>query len=622
KALKEGLRHHVARLASRKPVDPRNTEEFTRPVRLHRRDPRIPLPGREDLAAEGGEGAIDQKQKELLDAQRAERRRQQAIDQAQIAPSAHTSGQRKVPFGKKTQQVYRNDQTDEQRAASQLRYEEALPWHLEDFDNKSTWVGAYESALSETYALFVLGPDDKFRMTPVEKWYKFTAKQQFKILTTDEAEKVMSKKFTQPKWFMDHQKAMAMQKERDQDAKAAKNLYIGKIEAQHGKAAARIKAEPDADDLDFEEDRFADDEENPHHEGPEEDKKEVEEKVKREQLRANIFDNRDEEKADAEDDIEKAAEELQKALGRSVRKALINKEKKIVYDDDSENYYSEVSGKTYSLVSDDEGTEAEKRKEEEKQKAEDKKGDASDREKSKAGKTSKTPSGANTPSGRPSKHANGGLTKVASANNLKRAGSPNASDLSGNESARSRKKVKKQHLAPPTTSTTSKPPSRPMSPEHPLISSASQRPSSTAPENLNNKRARADAGSGSEMSGAEGSDGARKKQKLKLRMSASPKQSPNGSRAVSPDLKATGNSTNGVSAAAAAKGSSNPPSNKSNLDISPDEARALIPTEGIMLVDLAKIFQGRLRKENLMAFKAMVKTVSVYDEKTKKFMPM
>ena len=344
KALKEGLRHHVARLASRKPVDPRNTEEFTRPVRLHRRDPRIPLPGREDVAAEGGEGAIDQKQKELLDAQKAERRRQQEIDMAQIAPSAHTSGQRKTPFGKKTQQIYRNDQTDEQRAASQLRYEEALPWHLEDFDNKSTWVGAYESALSETYALFVLGPDDKFRMTPVEKWYKFTAKQQFKILTTDEAEKVMSKKFTQPKWFMDHQKAMAIQKERDQDAKAAKNLYIGKIEAQHGKAAAKIKDDPDADDLDFEEDRFADDEENPHHEGPEEDKKEVEEKVKREQLRANIFDNKDEEKADAEDDIEKAAEELQKALGRSVRKALINKEKKIVYDDDSENYYSEVSG--------------------------------------------------------------------------------------------------------------------------------------------------------------------------------------------------------------------------------------------------------------------------------------
>ena len=63
-------------------------------------------------------------------------------------------------------------------------------------------------------------------------------------------------------------------------------------------------------------------------------------------------------------------------------------------------------------------------------------------------------------------------------------------------------------------------------------------------------------------------------------------------------------------------------SNKSDLDISPDEARALIPTEGIMLVELARIFQGRLRKENLMAFKAMVKTVSVYDEKTKRFMPM
>lgn len=34
------------------------------------------------------------------------------------------------------------------------------------------------------------------------------------------------------------------------------------------------------------------------------------------------------------------------------------------------------------------------------------------------------------------------------------------------------------------------------------------------------------------------SDGKRKKQKLKLRMSASPDRSPNGSRAVSPEVKA------------------------------------------------------------------------------------
>lgn len=342
KALKEGLRHHVARFASRKPVDPRNTEEFTRPVRLHRRDPRIPLPGNEDLAAEGGEnGGLEEKQKELLEAQKAERKRQQEINLAQIAPSSNASGQRKNHYGKKTQQIYRNDQTDEQRAASRLRYEEAMPWHLEDFDNKSTWVGAYEAALSDTYAIFILGPDGKFRMTPVEKWYKFTAKQQFKILSTDEAEKAMAKKFTQPKWFMESQEANRAQELQAAEVKASRGLYLGKLEAQQRKATVAVKAEPDADDLDFEEDRFADDEENPYLEGPEEDNKEIEEKVKRDQLRANFFDNKDEKEAEAEEVAQEKAKELEKAFGKSYKKALIKKEKNYAYDNDSDNPFSE-----------------------------------------------------------------------------------------------------------------------------------------------------------------------------------------------------------------------------------------------------------------------------------------
>ncbi|KAL8724450.1 MAG: hypothetical protein Q9181_006816 [Wetmoreana brouardii] len=547
KALKEGLRYHVAKFASRKPVDPRNTEEFTRPVRLHRRDPRIPLPGRDDLAVEEGEnGAMDEKEKERIEAQKAERKRQQELNQAQIAPSANASGQRKIPYGKKTHQVYRNDQTDEQRAASRLRYEEAMPWHLEDFDNKSTWVGTYEAALSDTYAMLVLGPDGKFRMTPVEKWYKFTSKQQFKILTVDEAEKAMDKKFVQPRWFMGSQTANRAQAGDVAAARAGKGLYLGKFETEHSKVTANVKADPDADDLDFEEDRFADDEENPFLEGPEEENKEIEEKVKRDQLRAGFFDNKDEKEADAEEEAEEKAKELEKAFGKSVKKALVKREKNFLFDDDSENPYSDRS------ESDDSETERrkEEEKKEEKKKEEDRKGDASDRDKAKSGKRSKNPSGANTPSGRPSKHPNDGLKKSASSNNLKRPSSPNASEASGNESAR--KKRKQQHLTATNaagTATTLKPPSRPMSPDYGPPSSAPQRPASTAPDHAKNKRPFADAASGSEMSGGEMSDGKRKKQKLKLRMSASPDQSPNGSRAGSPDLKTE--KVNGVPAAKA-----------------------------------------------------------------------
>ncbi|KAI4168800.1 MAG: hypothetical protein LQ343_006123 [Gyalolechia ehrenbergii] len=622
KSLMEGLRHHVARFASRKPVDPRNTDEFTRPVRLHRRDPRIPVPGKDDLTGEGAEnGAVDDKEKELQDAMKVEKKRERELNLAQIAPSANPSGQRKNHYGKKTHQVYRNDQTDEQKAASRLRYEETMPWHLEDFDNKSTWVGTYEAALSDTYVAFILGNDGKFRMVPMEKWYKFSSKQQFKILSIDEAEKAMDKKVAQPRWFMDTQKATRFQENEVPTDRANKGLYLGKFEEPRIQATVRsrgLKAEPDADDLDFEEDRFADDEENPYLEGPEEDNKEIEEKVKRDQLRANFFDNKDEKEADEEEEARKKERELEKAFGKSYKKSLMKQEKNYIYDSDSDN--------PYSAQSESESSETERRKEEAKKKEEEQKGNGSDREKAKAGKGSRNPSGANTPSGRPSKHLKS-LKKTASSNNLKRPSSPNASDASGNES--SRKKRKQQHFSAElpqaqvsTSSTSLKPLSRPMSPDYAPPSSAPQRPTGPATsEQVNNKRPRADAGSGSEMSGGEISDGKRKKQKLKLRMSASPNRSPNGSRAVSPDVKAE--KANG--AAAAAPKAANPPAAATTvppLDITSEEALGLIPPEGIHSSDLVKYFRGRISKEQMGQFRVLMKTVSKYNNETKRFMPL
>ena len=71
-------------------------------------------------------------------------------------------------FKKKTEQVYRTDDTPEERKRNLLRYEETLPWHLEDDDNKNVWVGTYEEALSEKYIL-LLPEEGRFRMVPVEK---------------------------------------------------------------------------------------------------------------------------------------------------------------------------------------------------------------------------------------------------------------------------------------------------------------------------------------------------------------------------------------------------------------------------------------------------------------------
>ncbi|KAL8851323.1 MAG: hypothetical protein Q9221_003768 [Calogaya cf. arnoldii] len=541
KALLEGLRHHVARFATRKPVDPTNPDDFTRPVRLHRRDPKIQAPIRDDPAATGENGGIDEKQqKEMLDAQRAERRRQQELSMAQIAPGGNTGAPRKNQYGKKTQQIYRNDQTDEQRAASRLRYEEAMPWHLEDFDNMNIWVGTYEAALSDTYAVLMLGSDGNFRMVPAEKWYKFTPKNNFKTLTIDEAEELLKKPALQAKMLSKTHKArMAAEEAQKKEGGAVSRshgMFFGKFESDGPKAAIKSERAADADDLDFDEDRFADDEENPYLEIPEEDAKEIEEKVKRDQLKANFFDNKDEKEADEEEKVQQKEKELERLHGKSFKRALMKREKNYIYDSDS-------ADNPYSSESESENSEAERRNEEEKKNGINEKGGASDREKSNTGKASKNPSGSNTPSCRPSKHPSP-LNKSASSNNLKRPGSPNASDVSGNESARNKPKPK--HLAPaaPTGASSLKPPSRPMSPDYaPPSSSAPQ--SQPKPEATNNKRPRADAGSGSEMSGGEMSEGKkRKKQKLKLRMSPSPDQSPNGSRAVSPEV--AGEKANGA----------------------------------------------------------------------------
>jgi transcription initiation factor TFIIF subunit alpha len=368
RALLEGLRHHVARFSSNKLIDPFNERDFTRPVRLHRRDPRAPPAGAggtikdEDtdmVNADSKEAMLDDKERERQEILRLEKEAQRQADLAQIAPSVNTgpsNNQKKQPFKKKTQQVFRNDISAEAQAQSKLRYEEALPWHLEDFDNKNTWVGNYESALSGTYVMLVL-TNTGFEMVSLEKWYKFTPKNQFKALTIEEAEARMGQKVKEPRWFMDSQREHMRKKEEEQNKKAGSKLFLGKWErAPTGRAGAAIKSEfAEADDLDYEEDRFADDEENQLFEGDADETKEAEDRIKRDQLQANIFDLKDEKEYDKEDELEKRETELSKKLGKKIRKTLVKQEKNYVYDTDSDdNPYSssvsEVSSSSYLIT--------------------------------------------------------------------------------------------------------------------------------------------------------------------------------------------------------------------------------------------------------------------------------
>lgn len=336
RALREGLKHHIAKFASKKTIDPRDESQFTRPVRLQRRDPRARFQATNDEKAQGlqqtpddSSNQVDEAERDDLEVRKAAREKERADNLAQIAPSAGSAPKKSNAPKQKTQQVSKTDFTPEEIARTRIKYEEALPWHLEDFDNKNVWVGNYEAALSETHAVFILENTGKMRMIPIEKWYRFNAKNQFKALTIEEAEKFMAKKVKDPRWFMEKQQEVAQRKELEQFAKQRK-VYAGKQGAASGVEGL------EGDEMDFEEDRFADDEEHDDLFNEDEDAKAAEKRIKQDQLKANVFDLKDEKEYEEEEVREKKEKEARRVLGKGVRKALQKREKNYDYSSGSD----------------------------------------------------------------------------------------------------------------------------------------------------------------------------------------------------------------------------------------------------------------------------------------------
>ncbi|KAL4757229.1 transcription factor IIF subunit TFG1 [Aspergillus foveolatus] len=602
RAIKEGLKHHIARFASKKAVDPRNESQFTRPVRLQRRDPRT---RQHELNTEKGQAGlrqssetsnqVDDIEREEMEARKIAREKERADNLAQIAPSVGSAPRRTNVPKQKTQQVTKTDMTPEEIARTRIKYEEALPWHLEDFDNKNTWVGNYEAALSETHAVFIFDTKGKMLMIPVEKWYRFNAKNQFKTLTIEEAEKFMAKKIKDPRWFMEKQQEQAQRQELERFAKQRK-VYAGK---QGTPAAEGLEA----DDMDFEEDRFADDEEHDDLFGENEDAKAAEKRIKQDQLKANIFDLKNEKDYEEEELREKREKEARRVLGKKVRKALQKREKNYDYSSGSDaNPYTDDES------SDD--TDEERAKEEERKLEEEK--NKKDSLASSKGNT--------TPSGR-LKHTDPSK-KTAMNVSRKRLGSPNLSDASGTDT--SRKKGKNKHS--PSLSST-QPGSRPMSPVATSLPANKKRVRNTLPG----------AGSASDVEGGAGSAGEMsetgKSKKLKLNPPPMTSQAitPHGSRAGSPTSVAGKNFTGSRASSPESLRGSNAtgharvptPGPTAQGFPTPSEIHAAIPASGILSTDLLKIFRPRIgdSRENHRKFIAIVKDVGVYGKEDRLLRP-
>ncbi|KAL4936990.1 hypothetical protein BDV06DRAFT_82639 [Aspergillus oleicola] len=603
RAIREGLKHHIARFASKKTVDPRDESQFTRPIRLQRRDPRTRLHevntdkglAGQRLSSEAS-NQVDDIEQEEMEARKVAREKERADNLAQIAPSIGSAPKRSNVPKQKTQQVTRTDMTPEEIARTRIKYEEALPWHLEDFDAKNVWVGNYEAALSETHAVFILENTGKMTMIPVEKWYKFNAKNPFKTLTIEEVEKFLSRKTKDPRWFME--------KQQDDDQRKKLASYAKQRKVYAGKQGPPAVEGLEADDMDFEEDRFADDEEHDDLFNDDEDAKAAEKRIKKDQLKANVFDLKDEKEYEEEEMREKKEREARRVLGKKVRKALQKREKNYDYSSGSDvNPYTDEES---SDETDNENNKDEERKTEE--------------EKNK--KDSATSSRGNTtPSGRP-KHTDSSK-KLAVGVSRKRLGSPSVSDASGTDT--SRKKGKNKH---PSSQTSTQPGSRPMSP------GASSMPA-------NKKRVRnvvPGAGSASDLDGAVGSGGdmseTGKTKKLKLNPPSiiSQGDTPQGSRAGSPTSVAGRNiSGSRASSPESLKGStvtgqtrvSTPGPSTAQGFPSPAEIRAAIPPSGILSTDLLKIFRPRIgnSKENHRKFIAIVRDVGVYGKEDRLLRP-
>ncbi|KAK4570349.1 transcription factor IIF subunit tfg1 [Recurvomyces mirabilis] len=564
-ALMRGLHYHGFRMQSKLDdkgnliqIDPFNEREFTRPVRLYRRRPQDKPEAAEQSDAASG---VDDKEREAREIKRAERQKEREANQALIAPSAETASkktQKKKPQ-KKVEDVYWDENNPKNQARSQLRYEEARPWHMEDFDYKNKFSATYEEPLSRKHVMLEVSSIGTFNMVPVEKWYRMARVDRVKAFDDATIIKMMDdKKHPAPRWLQgkDPKEVEAIARQMAMSAKMeqlAQHRSVKKLDAGDDDGPSFIKNEEyraDVDEIDFEfNDEFQDDDEGFIWGDANDDEAKDTEKRVRDEMRTAGLPDADVKRADEDDWVNEEknkenANEDERKRQKKMRKQLKRKESRFEYDSDD-------GGNRYRDSSESEDSEEEREREAEEQK----KREAEQSGQTNGDKSGDSTKGTDTPTGRLEKKS------------MKREA--DASDASGNES--SRKKAKLNGAAGAVSNGARQ-----------LLPDAA-------------KRFPSGYGSGSET---DTSRAGRTGTKLRLKNSApgSPRTggTPNGSRAASPT---------GSRAQSPAR-----PVQPTLPFPTVDEIQAAIPPEGIALGELVQAFRARVAKRTA-DFIAMVKEV-------------
>jgi transcription initiation factor TFIIF subunit alpha len=334
--LLNGLRYHILQFSEDSPIDIRNEADFTRPVRLHRRDPRAV--SAEQTQGENGpetKDGMNVEEREDFDKRKEARRLEREANLAQVAPSVDPA-KRPNTIKQKTAQVYKRDYTPEQRRKMQNNYEEKLPWHIEDFDNKHCYVGSNQTGSSNIHVAFVYeqsidAPGGRFRVLPIEKMYQFKPRKTFKTMTIEEAENAMTKKGRDPQWLIEKREANLKDAQLEKMSRRSRAFFGTKDDtaAERGGEGA---------DLDFNmEEDFADDEEGDTFFEKDEDEKLAESRIKEDQLNANIFGIKPEREYDEAEERERREKERKKLIGKGIKRALERREKNFDHASDSDD---------------------------------------------------------------------------------------------------------------------------------------------------------------------------------------------------------------------------------------------------------------------------------------------
>ncbi|KAL2261854.1 hypothetical protein VTK26DRAFT_3146 [Humicola hyalothermophila] len=568
RSMLEGIRHHVMRLNKAKgdgSVDVTNQDQFPRPVTLLRRDPRLPSIHRttvkeEPTPVDPAEAAEFERLRQL----KAEKEAQRALDQAQIAPVLRGNDPNPKQNNNKKDKptAFYGRNSDAQKKESKIHYEETWPWHLEDAEGKSgVWVGSYVASLSDVNVALVID-GGRFRMIPLERYYKFDEKPKFDTLSLDDAEKMMYEVKEIKRWVMKQKEQEEQEREKNETRQFLRGPTRVKKESATSRMTSRTERQDDRE-LDISGDEFQDDDETPGFEADDEDTKHAKERIRREQVSANTFGEGEEERVEREEREEQLEKLRRKMMGKQTVRSL----KRLENAEDYEDLDSGDENNPFTSESDSDD-------EDEDSKEESKEGDEA-KKSEQPGPSGANTKGNTTPSGRHRADA-------AKKGKLKRPGSPNMSDSSDNEAIRKKLKTRKGSVAPSRGGTPI--PGRPK----PVVAATSD---------------------GEATAGETSDAGAMLKKKLKVKPGVRPGATPSGSRAGSPAPASAQ-----PKPATATPSGSPPPTDR----IQPWEiVEALAPhaQEGISLGNLIRKFHNRINKPGNITkeeWVAMVKSHAVY----------